>query len=162
MTEQEFLQAYDQFADAIFRHCFFRVSDRDLAKDMTQDTFIRTWQAIQKGQQIQNIKAFLYKVAGNLVIDYYRKKKELSLDDLQEKGFDPVKESKQSVDFIDLQLALTELQKLPEKYRQALSLRYVEEFSVAEIAEILGESENVVSVHIHRGIKELRKNLNEQ
>ncbi len=159
VQHSEFLKAYEELSDAIFRHCFFRVSDRDVATDMTQDTFVKTWQAIEKGQQIENLRAFLYKVASNLVIDYYRKKKEISLDMLKEKGFDPVKEGKEPMDFMDLKLALKELDRLPEKYRQAVTMRYIEDMSVGEIADILGESENVVSVHIHRGLKELKKNV---
>src|ERR1043165_1036473 len=83
--EKEFLDAYKQHADAIFRHCYFRVYNKDLAEDLTQDTFIKTWKYISEGKEIKNIKAFLYKVAVNLIIDHSRKKTALVLDDLKEK-----------------------------------------------------------------------------
>src|SRR3989344_5622010 len=87
--EQEFLKAYDDLADAIFRHCYFRVSDRDKAKDITQDTFTKTWEYIARGGKVESIKAFLYRVANNLIVDEFRKKKELSLERLADSGFEP-------------------------------------------------------------------------
>ena len=48
--EEEFLRAYEEFADAIFRHCYFRISDREVAKDLTQETFTRTWKYIVDGE----------------------------------------------------------------------------------------------------------------
>ena len=52
--EKEFLDAYQQYADAIYRHCFFRVYNRDLAQDLTQETFIKTWKYISEGKEIKN------------------------------------------------------------------------------------------------------------
>ncbi|MBX4200907.1 RNA polymerase sigma factor, partial [Candidatus Parcubacteria bacterium] len=83
--QQEFLDAYKQHADAIYRHCYFRVYNKDLAEDLTQETFIKTWKYIVEGKKVDNIKAFLYRVAVNLIIDHSRKKKALALDDVKEK-----------------------------------------------------------------------------
>ncbi len=78
--EQRFLALYDETADAVYRHCYFRVHDRELAKDMTQEAYARTWNTLAKGGiEIENLKAFLFRIASNLVIDHYRKKKEASL-----------------------------------------------------------------------------------
>lgn len=160
MNDSDFEKIYNEHADPIFRYCFFRVSSREVAKDLTQEVFIRTWRSFEKGQQILNVKAFLYKVASNLVIDHYRKHKEVSLDLLKEKGFDFVNEGRQAPDFLDLELVSREIQKLPEKYQQVVSMRYIEDMSPKEIADIIGASENSASVLIHRGIKMLKKNLN--
>ena len=84
LIEQKFLKAYDEYSDAIFRHCYFRVSDREKAKDLTQDTFTKTWEYVLKNGEVTDLRAFLYKVANNLIIDTYRKKKEDSLDDMME------------------------------------------------------------------------------
>ena len=65
--EQEFLDAYKQYADSIYRHCYFRVYNKELAEDLTQETFIKTWKYIAQGKEIKNIKAFLYRVAVNLI-----------------------------------------------------------------------------------------------
>lgn len=61
--EAQFLAAYDEWADAIYRHCFFRVYSKERAEELVQDTFMKTWQYLEKGNEVENLKAFLYKVA---------------------------------------------------------------------------------------------------
>src|SRR3972149_8069440 len=85
---EAYLKAYDEYADAIYRYCLFRVFNEEKAKDSPQDSFLRTWDYLANGRQIENIRAFLYRVATNLIIDQSRKKREESLDVLQEPGFE--------------------------------------------------------------------------
>ncbi len=87
--EDIFIKAYDDHSDAIFRHCYFRVFERERAKELTQEVFIKTWEYLRNGQEVKNLRAFLYRVANNLVIDESRKKKANSLEAMQEQGFDP-------------------------------------------------------------------------
>ncbi len=158
--EKQFLEAYEKYADAIFRHCYFRLSDEEQARDIMQETFLKTWEYIAQGKEIKNIRAFLYRVAHNQIVDHYRKKKESSLEGLQEKGFEPRHDIRENLmDTVDAKSVVETIEKLDEKYRDTILMRYVDELSVQEIAEILGESENLVSVHIHRGIQQLRKLL---
>ena len=73
--DKEFLAAYDEYSDALFRHCMIRVRDRDVAKDIVQETFSRTWLYLSEGKKVEYIRAFLYRVANNLIVDGARKKK---------------------------------------------------------------------------------------
>ena len=77
-----FSDAYEEYKDAIFRHCYFHTFDREQAKDAMQETFIKTWQYLESGHKIDNLRAFLYKVATNLIINAARKKKSVSLEGL--------------------------------------------------------------------------------
>ncbi len=97
--EDKFIKAFDAYADGIFRYCFFRVFNRERAKDLVQDTFMRAWEYAAKGNKIENLKAFLYKIAHNVVIDESRKVKEYSLDALLSEGFDVPIEENQVRDF---------------------------------------------------------------
>jgi len=161
--EQEYLETYKQNADAVFRYCYLRVSDRDLAKDLAQEAFMKVWQYASQGKKILNVRAFIYTTAQNLIIDQYRKKKPSSLDNLMEQGFDVGVEIGQSLmDKIDGEKALALLGSVPEKYRDAIYLQYVEGLSIKEIAEITSESENNISVRIHRGLQKLRSILRDQ
>jgi RNA polymerase sigma-70 factor (ECF subfamily) len=161
--EQKFLEIYKQNADAIFRYCLLRVSDREIAKDLTQDTFLKVWQFAGKGEEVQNPRALMFTTARNLIIDYYRKKKSSSLDNLMEQGFDVGADIGENIiDKIDGEKALALLGTIPEKYRDAIYLQYVEGLSVKEIAEVTEESENNISVRIHRGLQKLRSLLREQ
>jgi RNA polymerase sigma-70 factor, ECF subfamily len=161
MTEEAFTRAYDQHSDAIFRHCFFRIRDREQALDLMQQTFMKTWKSIQKGKEITQLKSFLFKVANNLIVDHSRKKKSTSLDTLMEAGFDPSQEENpQLQDRLDAQKKLEILDELePPSYREVILLRYVEDLTITEIAETLDTTENTVSVRINRAINKLRKLL---
>jgi RNA polymerase sigma-70 factor (ECF subfamily) len=161
--ERKYLDSYDEYADAIFRYCYFKVSDYDQARDLTQDTFMKVWQEVRTGTEIENHRAYLYRIATNLVIDYYRKKKTSSLDVLTEAGFDPSDERNKTVleDKVEVRIVKEVLQKLDDKYREPVFLRYIEEMSPKEIAKILDLSENVVSVRIHRGLKQLQELMKE-
>lgn len=96
-VEISFLKAYDDYSQAIFRYCYFRVFDREQARDLVQETFMKTWEYLASGKEVQNLRAFLYKVANNMVIDLSRKKKSLSIEDLAEKGFDPLVEERPKI-----------------------------------------------------------------
>ena len=160
--EAKFIKTYDDHSDAIFRHCYFRVYNRDIAKDITQDTFTKTWQYLADGGEIENIKAFLYKTATNLIIDLSRKKQTISLETIRETGFEPsYDDSKDINNSIEVKRVLKIINKLDTAYKDAVIMRYVEDLSPKDIAKVLRESENNVSVRIHRGIKKLKELLNE-
>lgn len=161
--KNQFLESYKENADAIFRFCFIKVSDREMAKDLTQETFTKAWLYLSKGNKVGNMKAFLFTTARNLVIDEYRKKKTTSLDNLSEQGFDVgIDNSDSLIDSIDGEQALGLLANIPEKYRDAIYMHYVEGLGIGEIAKITGETENNISVRIHRGLQKLRSVLREQ
>lgn len=158
-----FLEAYDEYNEAILRYAYFKTSDREKAKDVTQDTFVKAWEYIAKGNEVDNIKALLYRIANNLIIDGFRKKKIYSLDDLQDQGFDPgFDKTDELVNTLDGAIALKLLDKLPKAYKDILIMRYVEELTIPEIAEILKEKVNNVSVKLHRGIEKLRQEYNHE
>jgi RNA polymerase sigma-70 factor, ECF subfamily len=159
-TSPLFLKAYEDYSDAIFRFCYVRLRNRDLALDIMQETFIKTWEYLGAGKEVLNLRAFLYRVANNLIIDYSRKKKETSLDNLMEQGFDaPADDDGNLHKALDAKYIIRIVQDMDEKYRDVLLLRYVDDLSIKDIADIVGESENVVSVRIHRGVQQVRKIL---
>ncbi len=159
---QQFLKAYEKLADGIFRYCYLRISDREKARDIMQETFIKTWKYLAEGHAINNLKAFLYRTASNLIIDEYRKNKTVSLDLMREKdGFDPVgDDAGDIIDLAEAQNAIRLINKLEPGYREIIIMRYINDLSVKDIAQILGESENNVSVKIHRGLEKLKSLMN--
>lgn len=156
---QEFVQMYDELSQVLFRRFYFKLSRRERSKDLVQETFTRAWVYIREGKEITNLKSFIYKVANNLIIDEYRRKKAISLDMLTEAGMDVP--SGEGPDKIFLNAETEQLMKLidklPEKYREVIHLRYVEGFSPKKIGELVGQTENTVSVRINRGIKKLQE-----
>ncbi|MDP2641268.1 MAG: RNA polymerase sigma factor [Candidatus Yanofskybacteria bacterium] len=157
---KEFLELYDKYADVIFRHCYLRVYNRELAQDLAQEVFLRIWRYETRGNTITNMRAFLYRTARNLIIDEYKKQKKiLSLDRMEEerRTIKAPEEGSDILKKIDAKNAAASLKNLEDRYREVITLRYIDELSVKEIAEILSESENTVSVRIHRGLQRLKK-----
>lgn len=165
--ETRFLKAFDEFNDALFRHAYLRVSNREKAIDIVHDTFTKVWSYIRKGYEIDSFRPFLYKVLNNLIIDEYRKRKEVSLDALLEVDgvdegvFDELSENtvETLAATIDGKKAFELLEELPDQYREVIIYRFVDQLGPREISELIEESENVVSVRIHRGLKMLRKKI---
>lgn len=160
--KHKFEKTYESESDAIFRFCLVRVSNREQALDITQETFLRLWQSLIEGKDILNNRAFLFTVARRLIIDWYRKKKSISFNDMdyddEDPQFDPPDESSRSL-FLGAEgrYLIDKINDLAPGYRQPIYLRFVEDLSPAEIAEILGISTNAASVRINRGLAELRK-----
>ncbi len=157
--EKEFLESYEKYSDAIYRHCYFRTYDKELAEDLTQETFIKTWKYIVVGQEIKNLKAFLYKVAVNLIIDNSRKKKAVSLDEL---GPNVGVKEKDSImrliyDGFEFNKIVKLFDELPDNQRQVMVMRYVDQLLPSEIAEVLGQTANAVSVRISQATNKIRQ-----
>lgn len=148
---------YEKYVDDIFRYMMFRLKNREKALDLTQEVFVRMWQSyLSKGKDIEFPKALLYKIAHNILVNSYeRDKKHDSLDDLTEEGFEVEDTSKN--DYFEVKDLHDALEKLPDKYSDLIMLRYIEGFSIKEIAEMYDESENVMSVRLHRAIDQLKK-----
>lgn len=160
-ASEDFAAAYDEYADEIFRYCYFHCSDREIGREIMQDTFLKTWEYISKGNDVDHVRGFLYRTAKNLIINAYKKKSTVSLEAKQEEtGFDPgVDDENLARDVIGEERAIAVLRDLEEPYREAIVLHYIEGLQPAEIAEVLGETANAVSVRLHRAVKKLRSLL---
>lgn len=166
--EKAFLLAFEEHSGALFRHALFRISDRERAYDLVQDTFLKAWDYASGGGEVRQYKSFLYRILHNLIIDEYRKKRSGSLDALLEDeataGWVEAKMAegglRETEEQLDERALIGELrariEAMPDQYRVALTLRFVDGLTTGEIAEAVGVSENVVSVRIHRGIAKLR------
>src|SRR3989338_11491935 len=84
--------AHNDFSKGLNARAFFKVGDHAIGEGLVQDTFIKTWKYLVKGGKIDVMKAFLYHILNNLIVDHYRKHKTTSLDVLREKGFEPSSE----------------------------------------------------------------------
>lgn len=153
-----FLEMVESYQDAIFRFIYFRVSNRAVAVDITQDTFTKTWSYLASGKVIEYPEAFLYRAAKNAVIDYYKREKSGSLDTLIESGFDPgtTRDEDEIMRNDDIEVVRALLETLDETDRQIIHLRFVEEKPIEEIATMYGKSTNAMTVAIHRIVKKLR------
>ncbi len=161
-TKELFDSLYDTHTDAIFRFCFFKTGDREIAKDLTQDVFVKVFNHIKKGEEIVNEKAFLYAIAKNVVIDFWRKKKSVNEADLPEGFMNTVPSQSNTEVLAEYQIFLSLLDKLSPTDREVIILRYVEDMSSKDMAELLGERENTILVRISRATEKLKKMVEEK
>lgn len=162
---QAFLSAYDQYADAIYRFVFFKVGNQSEAEDLTSAVFLKCWGYVQDGKlksadEYKSLKSFLYKIARNLVIDHYRQRRPLiSLEEAEELAIDFSQGEALAKDMAT-EMILAKLKELKSEYRAILILKYVNDLSVTEIAEVLGKTKGNVRVTLFRALEAL-KNLTE-
>lgn len=157
-SDQDFFtRAYKEHWDDLYRYSLFKVHNRENSEDLVQETFMKAWNYLSKGKEILAMKAFLFHVLNDLIINYYRKKKTLSLDALVEKGFDPpVSETERMNDILDGRTAFHMLEKLPPKYQTIMRMRYGQSLTLGEMSFLVGQSKNTVAVQLHRGLEKLK------
>lgn len=158
-----FEKLYDTHADAIWRHLYYRLGDRERAKELMQEVFLKTWQYVMSGKKIEHEKAFLYRIAKNLFINEIRTDKTASsLDALQEAGFEARDEQGDTATQAEHTELMERLGMIKESYKAVLVMRYIDDLPVKEIASLLDEKETNISMRIKRGIDALKKTYEPQ
>lgn len=155
-NRQIFNAAYASYAKALSRRARYKINDHDLADEIVQDTFLKIWVQIIGQKKIDSMKSLLFYILNHLIIDEYRKKKPVSLEALAEKGFEVwTDNSERLFNKIDAGFVVLLIPKMTRKYQQVVTLRYVDEQSIQEIADQTGQSKQTVAVQIHRGLEQL-------
>jgi len=153
---------YVRYMEAIYRYIFFRVGDEVQAEDLTEETFLRAWEALPKYQHRKYpFSSWLYRIAHNLVIDHYRRKKPVPISNgLMRTHSNPAETPDYMVDRKHETLLLVKaVQKLNELEKEIVLLRFVEGLSHKEIAAMVGKSPSSCRVILHRALKALRSIL---
>lgn len=157
--EQVFIESFSNYGDAIFRFCIIKVSNSELAEDMTQEVFTRYWQYLRDGKKMTNTRSFLYTIANNMAKDWYKKKKADSLDQKMESGTVPTDKTITPEEAALYQEVLDTIGDMEQKDKDVLLLKHVEGLQPKDIAEILGETANSISVRLNRATKRLQQKL---
>ena len=154
-----FGKVYDEYISRIYRFIYFKVSREEEAQDLASETFLKAWQHIQEGKSVKRISSFLYSIARNLVIDHYRKKMfTIEAGEADAAGMlkGDTKQNTQTENKQEYSVLLVAMSKLKEEYKEVVQLRYLDELSIGEIADVLGKSKGAVRVTLHRASKNLR------
>lgn len=161
-----FAEVYDLYVDQIYRFIYFKIGSKEEAEDLTSAVFLKTWNYIRVSEvEETTLKALIYKIARNIIIDQYRKKSlrdEVPITDENE-NFINIKDDRQNLSeqfdqAIEKEAVLAKLSELKDEYREMIVLRYIEDLSIGEIAEIQGKKRGTVRVEAHRALRAL-KNL---
>jgi RNA polymerase sigma-70 factor (ECF subfamily) len=161
--QSAFAQLYDQHVVRIYRHIFYLVGDSREAEDLTAQTFLKAWEAIDRYKERgAPFVAWLLRIAHNLTVSYLRSKREHSALD---EGFadskragNPEESLEQANDERSVRDAVLRLR---DEQRQVIMLRFVEEMDYREVAAVIGKSVPAVRVIQHRALGNLRKLMQE-
>lgn len=156
LSRARFLEAYEMYADTVFRLCLSKTSNREVALDLTQQTFTNVWDYIAKGGEIKSMRGFTFTVVRNLIKDHYKKKRPLYEHELAGTLPDVAYEGASLEWEAEAGHLITLIRRLGDDHREVLMLHYLESMSVKDIATLLDERENTISVRLNRALKNLR------
>lgn len=160
-----FGRLYDHYMPPIYRFIALKVGTRQEAEDLAHEVFMSAWQKLGAYQaQGFPFSSWLYKIARNRVIDYYRTKKvHMSIDDevlLDDDIFGVKPGFDEALDLgLDIAAIKTAMQQLTSEQREVIQLRFLDELSPAEIAKAMDKREGTIRIIQHRAIAKLKKIL---
>ncbi|MCX8093118.1 MAG: RNA polymerase sigma factor [Candidatus Goldbacteria bacterium] len=167
-----FDKLFEIYYPKILRYVIFRTGNVEIGRDIAAETFYKAFKNLWKFRWIgTTFSAWLYRIAGNLVIDYFRGKKTetmfiektlkqikitrpLSARDIENEIIENQEKLEENRDYEEIK---QQLFKLPVLYQEVLVLKYIEGYKIQEICEILGKKEGTVKSLISRGIELLKK-----
>lgn len=163
-----FQALYDTYHKAVYQFLAFRLARREDAEDMAAQVFTRAWEYVAAEEnEVKNFRAFIYRIARNLLTDFYRSK--ASRDGLTV-SIDEASETSRPIDVPDIRdlfeaqvLASDEealgraLLTLKDEYREVITLRFMGELSLKEIAHVMEKEPGTVAVLLHRAKEALGK-----
>ena len=166
MKKRKFVKFYDQYSPRIYRFVYLKVNSVQDSEDITSEAFFKFWQNLaKKDEKIDNPRALLYRIANNLVIDFYRKKSrtELIIDPEEDSVLARIPDKTDLNEKMNLNSDMIEVGKalgqLKGEYQNIIIWRYLDDFSAKEIAQIMEKPEGTIRVLIHRALNALKRRL---
>ncbi len=159
-----FSELYDRFAPHIYRFVYFKIGSVSDAQDIVSEVFLKAWASIiEKKKGVTNFRAFIYTIARNQIVDFYRKKRQqIPIGDMvDEIIIAPMLVEKMQLNY-DVEKILKILRTMKDEYRDVLMLRFMDEMSYKEIGQILQKSQVNVRVLSHRALKTLKERIESQ
>lgn len=165
---EAFAKIYDRYVEAVYRFAFLKLPAKEDAQDIVSETFMRAWTYLQTHEDIRNVRALLYRIARNLIIDYYRARPQtISVESAVtfEEGESSLSsqmltDGGRAANVIeanaDVRLVLERINQLKDDYRDVLLLRLVDGLSFDDIGSLLEKKSGHVRVIYHRAMKALK------
>lgn len=153
-----FARLYDSYVEHIYRFTFFRVGDQPLAEDLTSQVFLKAWEKLGN-YEMRGLPfgAWLFRIARNLIADYYRARREVASLDSEDAVAVAAPDDVQGevAHKVDLDSLLSKLEHLTNDQRQVLILKFVEGFTTEEIAQVMGKNAGAIRALQMRGLQSL-------
>lgn len=156
---QAYGELYDLYADRIRRFLFFKLPRKEDAEDLLHETFLRAWEYMTSSS-VEDVGALLFRIARNLIADFYRKKTPEALTEALEASLKDPFNLEQRIDtHMAGERAIEALKQVKSEYQEVLVLRYLSDMDIDEIATALTKTPNNIRVLLHRAKSALKKIL---
>jgi RNA polymerase sigma-70 factor (ECF subfamily) len=159
---EAFALLYDSYVDQVYRYIFFRVSDSQTAEDLTSQTFLKSWENVHRYRVRESpFGAWLYQIARNVVVDYYRsrKKERIQPGAIIHTYADPnANVDEQAEKRLEIDGLLSAMCNLTEDQQQVLTLKFTAGLSTHEVAQVMGKECSAIRALQMRGLQSLQKN----
>lgn len=156
-------ELYDRYEAKIYHYVYRRSGEQAVAEDLTAQVFLKMLESIREGKSWHSsFSGWLYRIAHNLVIDHYRRRDRqpaVNIDDAPPavSGVeDPVATAEMNIDAERLRAAI---RRLTDEQAEVVSLRFLEGYSIAEVAIMVGRSEGAIKALQYRAVAALRSLL---
>ena len=153
---------YNAYFQRIYSFTFYRVSHKETAEDLTEDVFVKAFEKIRGLTELEAFEGWLFQIARNKVIDYYRSKKQVvALEEIES----TLEYETNVVDLVNLQtqqaLFIKLLKELSPEQQQVIKLKFLEDIDNDVIAQMLDKTEGAIRVIQHRAISKLKELIDE-
>ena len=159
-------ELYDRYEAKIYSYIYRRTGDQVLSEDMTAQVFLKMLESIRDRKAWHSsFSGWLYRIAHNLVIDHYRRRDRHSSIDLEDAPTvaadieDPVETAEMNIDAERLRAAI---RRLTDEQAEVVSLRFLEGYSIAEVAAMTNRTEGAIKALQYRAVATLRTMLYDQ
>jgi RNA polymerase sigma-70 factor (ECF subfamily) len=156
--EEAFGSIYNLFFEKIYRFIYYRVSHKEIAEDLAEDVFLKAFSKMSSVQDNDSFEGWLYQIARNKVIDYYRDKKQLV--DLEEVENTLIYENN-IIDVLELKenqkIFLELLKELGADQQMVIKMKFLENLENGQIAQVMKKKEGAIRVIQHRAIAKLQE-----
>lgn len=154
---------FDEYSGRIYKFVYLRVGHKEISEDILADTFVKAWLKIAQINSHKALSSWLYQVAKNNIIDYYRVKKEtVAIEDVESVLEDPYNAIDQANLSIEQRKIIELLEKLPSEQAQVIRYRFFEDLTNTEIAQLMDKNEGAIRVIQHRAIANLKELLSKE
>jgi len=162
--QEAFAQLYEEHLNTVYRYVLYKVGDGGLAEELTAEVFSKAWEGIERFQW-RNLpfQHWLLRIARNVVVDHWRMRRKATspIEDLRDAASDELPPDERVAREFEVETLRRGLAQLPDEQRDVLILRFIEGYSHAEAADVLGKSVVAVRQIQVRALRALHKILNQ-
>ena len=153
-----FGRLYDMHVDRVYAHIYYRVGNQADAEDLTQQVFLKAWEAIRRYRRTESrFISWLLTISHNLVVDFYRTRKDRTYIDIEalagDASYNPERAAEAGLNQARLRRGMLQLR---GDEQQVVIMRFMEGFEYSEIASEMNKKEGNIRVILHRALVKLR------